>query len=92
MLHRHDGSDVLKRRDVVVTHEVYVAKYKVTVNAKGEIIATEFIRNGWFPEEETRRPSVPGIFYVAATDEFARNNMTIRQKQENNRGHRQAPS
>jgi hypothetical protein len=81
-----------------MTYEVYVTKAKVTVNAKGEIIKTEILETGWFPEEETRHPSVPGIFYVAATDEFAKNNMTTRavhkccQKQDNNRGHRQAPS
>lgn len=68
-------------------YEVYVSKYKVTVNRKGEVVTTEFIATDWYPEDETRNPSVPGVFYVAAGD--------VKDKRiivDNNRGQRQGPS
>jgi hypothetical protein len=59
-------------------YEVYREKFRITEWRDGCVYRTESLGCGWFAMPESERPSEIGIMYAAASDEFARNNMTIR--------------
>lgn len=72
-------SDPAERR-----YDVYREKYKITEYRDGAVYRTESQGVGWFPMEDVDAnvPAISGIGYVAANDEFARTNMTIRTRKE----------
>ena len=61
-------------------YEEYREKFRITEWRDGCIYGTVSLGCGWFPQEEIHGnlPAVTKIMYVAASDEFAKNNMTIR--------------
>jgi hypothetical protein len=83
-------------------YEIYVEKFQIIEWRYGQVWRTQSLGCGWYPEEQVKknRSEDTGVTYVAATDEFARHNSTMRkvksprqfEKPENNTGRRQAPS
>jgi len=61
-------------------YEEYREKFRITSWRDGCVYGTVSLGCGWFPAEEIQanRPGSTGIMYVAASDEFARNHMTVR--------------
>jgi hypothetical protein len=57
-------------------------QFRVTEWRDGCVWTTESNGCGWFSEDlvHANVTSYTGIMYVAASDDFARNNMTIRKK------------
>jgi hypothetical protein len=68
----------------LAVYEVYRARFQVVEWKEGAIFRTKSLGTGWFPESEVEanRPRDTSIIYVAASDEFARTQMTIRLKKE----------
>jgi hypothetical protein len=64
--------------------EAYREKFEITEWRDGCVYATRSLGCGWFDVDEmnANRPAETGVMYVAASDEFAQNNMTIRKKKE----------
>ena len=84
-------------------YEVYREKFTITEIRDGCVYKTKSLGCGWFDEMEVKQArtlKVGDIGYAAATDEFARNNCTIRKKRnqphheapDNNKSMRQSPS
>ncbi len=67
-----------------MSFEVYREKVQITQWQDDAIYRTRSLEVGWFPEAEVKanRPRESGFMYVAATDDFANNNMTIRKVRE----------
>jgi hypothetical protein len=68
----------------ITVYEVYMSAYDVTAWRDGAVYRTAFRETSWFPQSQVNanRPRVTGIIYVAAADEFACANMTIRIRKE----------
>lgn len=66
-----------------VEYEQYVEAFEVTEWRDGCIYGTKTLGCGWFPTARVKAniPRDTNIVYVAASDEFAQNNMTIRRAQ-----------
>jgi hypothetical protein len=64
--------------------EVYREKFEITEWRDGCVYNTRTLGCGWFDADEVQanRPGSTGVTYVAASDTFAKNNMTIRKKKE----------
>lgn len=65
-------------------YDVYRELFRITEWRGGAIYRTKSQFVGWFPMEDVDAnvPALSGLLYVAASDEFARNNMTIRTRKE----------
>jgi hypothetical protein len=60
--------------------DVYREKFRITGWRDGCVWSTESLGCGWFCEDQVKG-NIPGdtqVMYVAASDAFARNNMTVR--------------
>ncbi len=60
--------------------EQYREKVQITKWRDGAVMETRSLGCGWFAEDvvEANKPRESGIMYIAASDDFARNNMTVR--------------
>jgi hypothetical protein len=59
-----------------------MAKFRITEWKDGAVFRTEHVETGWFAEDETtaNRPSETEILFIAPSDKFSQENMTIRIK------------
>jgi hypothetical protein len=83
-------------------YEVYCERFLIVEWRYGTVWKTQSLGCGWFDEDGVKknRAEDTNVLYVAATDDFARNNSTMRKKKttkpaippDNNRGMRQGPS
>ena len=65
---------------MIIEYEVYVEVFKVTEWHDNSVYKTQSLGCDWFNEEfvKANRVNETNLMYVAANDEFAQNNMTIR--------------
>jgi hypothetical protein len=63
-------------------YELYRAKFEITQWKNGAVFRTKWLKTGWFDAKivDENKPRETNIMYVAASDEFANNNMTMRKK------------
>lgn len=61
-------------------YDVYRSLYRILEYRDGAVYRTAHVSTGWFPAEDVDAnvPAISGVQFVAADDEFARSNMTIR--------------
>jgi len=61
-------------------YELYMEKFRITEWHGDTIYRTQTLGCDWFPAEtiDGNYPHYTGFMYVAASDEFAQNNVTIR--------------
>jgi len=65
-----------------IEYEVYRERFRITERRDGCVYRTESLGTGWFDDNmvKANEPGKTDIMYVAASDEFAENNTTIRKK------------
>jgi hypothetical protein len=62
--------------------QVYREKFRITSWRDGCVFSTESLGCDWFDESvvDSNHPSKSNMLFVAASDDFARGNMTVRRK------------
>lgn len=68
-----------------IKYELHVEKFEVTAWRDGCVYESRSLGCGWFTDAEIDANRDKNIMYVAASDEYARNNSTIRKARRDGR-------